>query len=67
MDGLLMKYFVLKPAGSDKYAAASRGAMRRYADLIVGENPGLAGDLRKWADAEHVNSLYPAPKPGDAT
>jgi hypothetical protein len=31
MNGLLMKYFVLKPAGDDRYAAASRKAMRAYA------------------------------------
>ncbi len=29
MDGLLMKYFVLKPKGGDVYAKASRMAMRR--------------------------------------
>ena len=42
MTGLEMKYFVLKPRGNDRYAAASRAAMRRYADVIVGENPALA-------------------------
>lgn len=31
MDGLMMKYFVLKPRGNDAYAAASRAAMHAYA------------------------------------
>ena len=53
MDGLMMKYFVLKPAGNDKYAAASRAAMRRYAKLIQGDNPTLASDLLSWADREY--------------
>jgi hypothetical protein len=52
MSGLEMRYFVLKPRGHGPYARASRAAMRRYADLITGENPELAADLRKWADRE---------------
>ena len=52
MDGLLMKYFVLKPRGIDEYAAASRRAMRIYASHICGINPVLCGNLREWADRE---------------
>ena len=52
MVGLDMKYFVLKPRGTDAYARASRTAMRGYADAIEGQNPVLAKDLRFWADAE---------------
>lgn len=52
MNGLTMKYFVLKPRGEDIYAAASRKAMRAYARLIQNENPELARELIEWADAE---------------
>lgn len=52
MDGLLMKYFVLKPAGNDRYAAASRRAMRAYADFIREENVVLSDELRDWAGRE---------------
>lgn len=52
MSGLQMKYFVLKPSGDDKYAEASRKAMRAYSNHIQNENPELAEDLRKWADSE---------------
>jgi len=47
-----MKYFVLKPAGDNKYAEASRKAMRAYAMHIQNENEELAEELRKWADSE---------------
>jgi hypothetical protein len=52
MVGLQMKYFVLKPAGDDKYSEASREAMRAYAEHIQNENFELAEELRKWADSE---------------
>lgn len=52
MDGLLMKYFVLKPSGRDEYASASRRAMCAYADAIEATNAGLAHDLREWAGRE---------------
>lgn len=57
MNGLEMKYFVLKPKGSDKYAAASRRAMRVYATFIQNENPELAHQLRDWADREQVDAI----------
>jgi len=63
MTGLEMKYFVLKPHGDDRYATASRGAMRRYADLIVQENPKLADELRVWAEREQLASLDKEPTP----
>lgn len=48
MDGLQMKYFVLKPRGSDPYAYASRAALVAYAEAIRSENSELARDLREW-------------------
>lgn len=51
-EGLMMKYFVLKPSGQDPYAKASRAAMRQYARLIREENPKLHDDLMAWADRE---------------
>lgn len=52
MDGLVMKYFVLKPEGKDDndYAFASRMAMRAYATNIKHTNPQLAKDLHSWID-----------------
>lgn len=52
MDGLLMKYFVLKPSGRDWYAMASRTAMRAYAQFISEHNVSLANDLIEWAQRE---------------
>ena len=62
MNGLLMKYFVLKPAGNDAYAAASRAAMWRYAEMIENKNPDLARDLCKWVD-EATFAAFAACKP----
>lgn len=55
---LFMKYFVLKPAGDDHYAIASRRAMQTYARWI-GEhgNPDLASQLNAWAHREHEASF----------
>lgn len=52
VNGLQMKYFVLKPKGSDTYARASRCALEEYATVIAGENPVLARDIRNWIDQE---------------
>ena len=52
MDGLMMKYFVLKPHGDDIYAEASRGAMREYASIIRPVNPQFADDLAAWIEKE---------------
>ena len=52
MSGLTMKYFVLKPAGTDAYAAASRRAMQQFAKDIEIENPELAAGLREWVTRE---------------
>ena len=52
MDGLLMKYFVLKPRGDDVYAAASRVAIRAYAGRIYNDNPELSEQLNAWAAKE---------------
>lgn len=48
MEGLLMKYFVLKPAGGDIYALASREAMRAYANVVGVDNPQFADEIRAW-------------------
>ena len=52
MNGLVMKYFVLKPKGNDQYAKASRAAMRQYARIIREENEELFRELFAWADKE---------------
>ncbi len=66
MPGLTMKYFVLKPAGDDIYARASRMAMRKYADAIAQDNPEFTHDIRNWVDQEHAESyarsLEPSPQ-----
>lgn len=49
--GLCMKYFVLNPWKQDRYGAASRAALRAYADSIESKNLTLATDLRLWANA----------------
>ena len=51
-QGLLMKYFVLKPSGNNIYASASRTAMRAYAHSIENQNLTLSRELREWADSE---------------
>lgn len=56
MGGLLMKYFVLKPAGDDVYARASRMAMLKYADVIKGENPKLSAELKDWAAQKNAEA-----------
>jgi hypothetical protein len=56
-DGLLMKYFVLKPKGKDLHARASRRAMRTYASMILSENKSFANDLRAWADREYEEAI----------
>lgn len=55
--GLMMKYFVLKPHGTDAYAKASRSAMHRYARMIQAENPQLAEEVSEWAEREGIDVL----------
>ncbi len=50
MDGLIMKYFVLKPKGNDIHAQASRMAMKRYAYYIQNDNPKFAAELIEWVN-----------------
>ena len=57
-DGLHMKYFVLKPEGTDAYAKASRKAMRAYATAIQSTNPQMCDDLRVWVDSLYLNTLF---------
>jgi hypothetical protein len=52
-----MKYFVLKPRGTDLHAKASRRAMRSYAALIAYENADFAKELRDWADKEFADAI----------
>jgi hypothetical protein len=56
MPGLVMKYFVLKPAGDDVYAKASRMAMRKYAEAVAQANPELTHQIRDWVDQEHAEA-----------
>jgi hypothetical protein len=57
MDGLIMKYFVLKPKGTDAYAEASRDAMWHYAHRIEKENRKLARQLLRWVWEERKQAL----------
>ena len=50
--GLEMKYFVLKPRGTDQHAKASRAAIRQYAKLIRDEDEVLYMSLMEWAQTE---------------
>ena len=52
MNGLELKYFILKPKGHTVYHHASRVAMRAYAKSIKKENWGLAKELTAWANQE---------------
>ena len=54
MDGLLMKYFVLKPEGDNPHAEASRAAMLAYADAIKPHNRKLCDELTQWVIRESV-------------
>ena len=57
MDGLMMKYFVLRPSCKDWHGLASIKAIRTYAKEVEKENPQFAEDLRKWmSDLETENS-----------
>ena len=57
MNGLEMKYFILKPAGDSAYAKASVEAMLAYANAIEDENQELATDLRLWASTEETRRI----------
>lgn len=50
MEGLVMRYFVLKPEGNGDHEFASRMALRAYAANIKGINSELARDLTKWVE-----------------
>lgn len=56
-DGLRMKYFVLKPSGDSAYAAASRNALKSYAESIETVNPVLAKELMEWRKQELKKGL----------
>jgi hypothetical protein len=68
--GLQMKYFVLKPRGTDAYASASRAAMFTYAKRIMEENQPLSKEIWDWAtneflDAKEADGTMPQTWPGD--
>ena len=53
--GVEMKYFILKPKSrhaDDKYAQASRHAMKTYSEFICTENPALSKGLYDWQKRE---------------
>ena len=56
MNGLMMKYFVLKPGGDDVYARASRAAMMTYAAIIYGDNPTFTQDIEQWVTSAATES-----------
>lgn len=58
---LEMKYFVLKPKGTDPYAAASRDALVAYAETIKDADPELADSLWRWVH-QIVESMTPNAK-----
>lgn len=51
---LKLKYFVLKPNGTDIYAKASREAMRTYANVIEDIDPIFHDDLKEWISYEEL-------------
>lgn len=57
MSNLEMKYFVLKPRGTDIYAKASRRAMSHYASEIRETNPDFAEQIREWVAREALAAL----------
>lgn len=46
---ILLKYFVLKPGGTNDYARASRTAMRVFATEIEQSDPRLSAQVKQWA------------------
>ena len=60
MDGIKLKYFVLKPKGTSAYAIASRSAMLEYAKSIEPYNQKLANDLTDWVERELAKLYDPA-------
>lgn len=64
MNGLEMRYFVLKPSASGIHGKACRAALRAYSNVVVAENPELAADLNAWANVEDEKlGEPPCPKP----
>jgi hypothetical protein len=55
-EGLICKYFVLKPRGADEYAKASRAAMMAYATHINKVNKPLANSLWDWVEKEQTKA-----------
>jgi hypothetical protein len=57
MSELQMKYFVLRPKGTDLHAKASRAAMRQYAKVMAEENAQLAVEVLAWATNEQTEAF----------
>jgi len=55
--GLVLKYFVLKPHGTDAYAIASRAAMAQYANMIRTIDPVMASQLTYWVNEEQEKAI----------
>jgi len=53
-EGLILKYFIVKPKGNNIYAKASREAMLRYAEVINIINPVFANDIIEWVHSEQI-------------
>lgn len=61
---LKMKYFVLKPSGTDKFAIASRKAMIKYADHIMAnaendDDKEFAMEIHRWVGDEFAKAAPP--------
>ena len=50
--GFKVKYFVLKPKGTDQFAKASRAAMRTFAQSMHGHDNELSDYVKAWAESE---------------
>ena len=61
---IFLKYFVLKPKGTDIYARASRIAMNKYAEIIEEDDPELAKHLYEWT-TKMVFKSFPEGKYND--
>jgi len=59
---LEMKYFVLKPAGTSEFAAASRHAMWAFSEAIRGTDQELANELHAWVKREALKAVAETPK-----
>lgn len=57
MNGLELRYFILKPVGGKLHNIASRAALDTYAKVIRKENPALATDIEIWTESEQEKAF----------